>query len=264
MSKVSYKNLLLKKNKSPITCLTAYSKPIANLLDGKVDLILVGDSVGTTLYGMKNTRGVTLEMMKNHGKAVVRNTKYSMSIIDMPYNTYRNKKEALKNANELIAFTKADFLKIETDKKNIEIVKHLSDNKIKVVSHIGVTPQKFSDFKKIKSVGKESKDADDLLYLATELERAGSKFIVLECINEKVANKITNILSIPTIGIGSSKHCDGQVLVIDDILNFNSNIKKPKFVKNFVNIEISISKAINNFVRSVKKRKFPLRKHSYK
>ena len=148
MSKVSYKNLLLKKNKSPITCLTAYSKPIANLLDGKVDLILVGDSVGTTLYGMKNTRGVTLEMMKNHGMAVVRNTKYSMSIIDMPYNTYRNKKEALKNANELIAFTKADFLKIETDKKNIEIVKYLSDNKIKVVSHIGVTPQKFSDFKK--------------------------------------------------------------------------------------------------------------------
>ena len=132
MSKVSYKNLLLKKNKFPITCLTAYSKPITNLLDGKVDLILVGDSVGTTLYGMKNTRGVTLEMMKNHGKAVVRNTKYSMSIIDMPYNTFRNKKEALKNANELIAFTNADFLKIETDKKNIEIVKYLSDNKIKV------------------------------------------------------------------------------------------------------------------------------------
>ena len=103
MSKVNYKNLLLKKNKSPITCLTAYSKPIANLLDGKVDLILVGDSVGTTLYGMKNTRGVTLEMMKNHGKAVVRNTKYSMSIIDMPFNTYRNKKEALKNANKLIS-----------------------------------------------------------------------------------------------------------------------------------------------------------------
>ena len=133
-----------------------------------------------------------------------------------------------------------------------------------MVSHIGVTPQKFSDFKKIKSVGKESKDADDLLYLATELEKAGSKFIVLECINEKVANKISNILSIPTIGIGSSKHCDGQVLVIDDILNLNSNVKKPKFVKNFVNIEISISKAINNFVRSVKKRKFPLSKHCYK
>ena len=110
----------------------------------------------------------------------------------------------------------------------------------------------------------KSKDADDLLYLATELEKAGSKFIVLECINEKVANKITNILSIPTIGIGSSKYCDGQVLVIDDILNFNPKIKKPKFVKNFTNIEVNISNAINSFVKSVKRRKFPLKKHSYK
>ena len=264
MLKVNYKKLLLRKNKTPITCLTAYSKPLANLLDGKVDLILVGDSLGTTLYGMKNTRGVTLEMMKNHGKAVVKNTKSSMTIVDMPYNTYRNKKEALKNAHELIISTKADFLKIETDKKNVEIVKYLSENKIKVVSHIGVTPQKFSDFRKIKSVGKHTSDAKKLLRLATELERAGSKFIVLECINETVAKKITKILTIPTIGIGSSKFCDGQVLVIDDILNFNSNIKKPKFIKNFTSVEKSISKAVNSFVKSVKNKKFPLRKHSYR
>ena len=264
MSKVNYKNLLLKKNKSPITCLTAYSKPIANLLDGKVDLILVGDSLGTTLYGMKNTRGVTLEMMKNHGKAVANNSKSSMTIIDMPYNSYRNKKEALQNASEIINFTKADFIKIETDKKNIDIVKHLSDNKIKVVSHIGVTPQKFSDFSKIKSVGKNHKDAKELLNLATKLEQAGSKFMVLECINQSVAKNITDILSIPTIGIGSSKYCDGQVLVIDDILNFNSGTKKPKFVKNFVNIEEKISKAVNNFVKSVKSNNFPSKKHSYK
>ena len=263
MLKINYKKLLLKKNKIPITCLTAYSKPLANILDGKVDLILIGDSLGTTLYGMKNTRGVTLDMMKNHGKAVVKNAKSSMTIVDMPYNTYRNKKEALKNAQELISSTKADFLKIETDKKNIEIVKYLSENKIRVVSHIGVTPQKFSDFSKIKSVGKHTSDAKKLLSLASELERAGSKLIVLECINEKVAKKITNILSIPTIGIGSSKFCDGQVLVIDDILNFNSNTKKPKFIKNFTNVEKSISKAVNIFVKSVKNKKFPLTKHSY-
>ena len=203
-------------------------------------------------------------MMKNHGKAVVKNTKLSMTIVDMPYNTYRNKKEALKNAKEIISYTKADFIKIETDQKNIDIVKYLSKNKIKIISHIGVTPQKFSNFNKIKSVGKKAKDAERLLYLASQLENAGSKFIVLECINQSIAKKITNKLSIPTIGIGASKDCDGQVLVIDDILNFNSKIKKPKFVKNFVNIEISISKAINDFVRSVKKRKFPSRKHSYK
>ena len=264
MQKINYKKLLLKKNKEPISCLTAYSKPLANILDGNVDLILIGDSLGTTLYGMKNTRSVNLEMMKNHGKAVVSNTKKSMTIIDMPYKTYRNKKEALNNALDILAYTKADFIKIETDIKNIDIVKHLSKNKIKVISHIGITPQKFSDFSKIKSVGKNYKDEKELLNLATKLEQAGSKFMVLECINQSVAKNITNILSIPTIGIGSSKYCDGQVLVIDDILNFNSKTKKPKFVRNFVNIEENITKAVNNFVKSVKNKNFPLQKHSYK
>ena len=114
------------KRQEPISCLTAYSKPLANILDGNVDLILVGDSLGTTLYGMKNTRSVNLQMMKNHGKAVVSNAKKSMTIIDMPYKTYRNKKEALKNALDILNYTKADFIKIETDNKNIDIVKHLS------------------------------------------------------------------------------------------------------------------------------------------
>ncbi len=112
---------------------------------------------------MQNTRGVTIEMMKNHGKAVVLNTKFSMTIIDMPFNTYRNKKEALKNAKDILTFTKADFVKIETDKKNIDIVEHLTKNKIKVVSHIGVTPQQFRDFSQIKSVGKNLKDWVDNL-----------------------------------------------------------------------------------------------------
>ena len=191
MSKVSYKKILLKKNKEPITCLTAYSKPLANILDGRVDIILVGDSLGTTLYGMKNTRSVNIEMMKNHGKAVVSNTKNSMTIIDMPFNTYRNKNEALKNALDILNYTKADFIKIETDQNNIEIVEYLTKKRIKVVSHIGVTPQKFSDFRKIKSVGKNINDANNLLTLAKKLQDAGSKLIVLECISLAVSKKIT-------------------------------------------------------------------------
>lgn len=264
MFKINYKKLLLKKNIEPITCLTAYSKPLAILIDGKVDLILIGDSLGTTLYGMKNTRTVTLEMMKNHGKAVVKNTSISITIIDMPYNTYRNKKEALNNARNILNFTKADYIKIETDKKNIGIVKHLSKNKIKVVSHIGITPQKFSDFNKIKSVGKNTKEINDLLELAIQLEEAGSKFIVLECVSLIASKKITNKISIPTIGIGSSKNCDGQVLVIDDLLNFNSKLKKPKFVKNYSNIENIILTAVNKFINEVKSKKFPSSKNSYK
>jgi 3-methyl-2-oxobutanoate hydroxymethyltransferase len=263
MLKINYKSLLLKKNVEPISCLTAYSKPFANILDGRVDLILIGDSLGTTLYGMKNTRSVNLEIMKVHGKAVVSNTKNSMTIIDMPYNSYRNKKEALKNALDILSFTKSDFIKIETDEKNIDIVKHLTKNKIKVVSHIGVTPQKFSDFSKIKSVGKNIKDTNKLLDLAKKLEDAGSKLIVLECIGLAASKKITKNLTIPTIGIGSSKYCDGQVLVIDDILNLGSNKKKPKFIKTYTNIENNIIKAVNNFVKEVKRKKFPSKKYSY-
>ncbi len=263
MLKLNYKKLLTKKNKIPITCLTAYSKPIANILDGKVDLILIGDSLGTTLYGMQNTRGVTIEMMKNHGKAVVSNTKYSMTIIDMPYNSYRNKNEALKNALDILAFTKADFIKIETDKNNINIVEYLTKNKIRVVSHIGVNPQKYSNFSKIKSVGKNIKDKNNLLNLAKKLEIAGSKMIVLECINLGTSKEITNNLSIPTIGIGSSKYCDGQVLVIDDILNLSSNDKKPKFVKSYINIEKNMDKAVKKFAKDVMNKNFPSKKYSY-
>lgn len=263
MSKINYKTILLKKKISPISCLTAYSKPLANILDGRVDLILIGDSLGTTLYGMKNTRSVNLEMMKNHGKAVVKNTKKSMTIIDMPFNTYRDKKNALKNALDVLAFTKADFIKIETDKKNIDIVKYLTKKKINVVAHIGVNPQKFTDFKKIRSVGKNKKEAENLLNLAKKLEEAGAKIIILECININTSKKITEELAIPTIGIGASKYCDGQVLVIDDILNIDSSNKKPKFIKAYSNIEKNIIKAVNTFVKEVNNKKFPLKRHSY-
>ncbi len=264
MSKISYKKLLLrKKNKEAITCLTAYSDPIAKILDGKVDLILIGDSVGTTIYGMSNTRSVNLEIMKNHAKAVTKSVKKSMTIVDMPYKTYRSKREALKNAIEILKFSKADFIKIETDRSNIEIVKYLTSKKIKIVSHIGVTPQKYSDFSKIKSVGKTDKEIENLLKLAIDLQEAGSKFIVLECITIFAAKKITKKLSIPTIGIGSSNYCDGQVLVIDDILNFSPDKRKPKFIKNYTNISINISKAIEEFVKDVKLKKFPSSKNSY-
>ncbi len=263
MSQIKYKKLLLKKNKESITCLTAYSYPVAKILDGIVDLILIGDSVGTTIYGMKNTRSVNLEIIKNHGRSVVKGTKKSITIIDMPYNTYRNKREALKNALNILKFTKASYIKVETDNNNLEIVKYLSKNNIKVVSHIGVTPQKFSDFSKIKSVGKNKWETDNLINLALKLEKYGSKLIVLECISAKTSKKITEKLSIPTIGIGSSKYCDGQVLVIDDILNLNSKMKKPKFVKSYINLENYIEDAVKRFVIDVKNKKFPTKKNSY-
>ena len=149
MQKLNYKNLLIKKNKIPITCLTAYSKPIANILDGKIDLILIGDSLGTTIYGMKNTQAVTLEMMMEHGRAVSKNCKKSFTIIDMPYNTYNNNKDAFSNIKNLLNYTKCQAVKIETDESKINLIKYLTKKKIKVVSHIGVTPQKYKNFDKI-------------------------------------------------------------------------------------------------------------------
>ena len=263
MNKLKYEKLLKQKKIKPITCLTAYTISIAKILDGKVDLILVGDSLGTVLYGMKNTRQTTLQMMKEHGKAVVNNVKKSATIIDMPYNSYQNKKQALKNAKEIIKYTKVDLIKLETDEKKIKIVKHLTKNKINVVSHIGVTPQKYSNFNKIKIVGKNNKESQSLITLAKNLEKAGSKFIVLECMKQSVAKKITNLLKIPTIGIGASKYCDGQVLVINDLLNLNSEQKKPKFVKKYINLEKIISTAVKKFTTDVLKKRYPSKKYSY-
>ena len=261
--KSKYQILLNKKNIKPITCLTAYTISIAKIIDGKVDLVLVGDSLGTVLYGMKNTQSVTLQMIKEHGKVVAKNIKKSLCIIDMPFNTYNSKYTALKNAKEIIEYTKCNFLKLETDEQNIEIIKHLTDNGINVVGHIGINPQKFKNFSKIKSVGKTEKENKSLMSQAINLERAGAKFIVLECVKQDLAKKITSAINIPTIGIGSSKYCDGQVVVINDILNIDSSFKKPRFIKQYMNLKKAISDAVDNYAKDVKDKKFPSKKHSY-
>ena len=265
-----YKLMLKKKSvsilnkifKEPITCLTAYSSGVAKLLDGLVDIVLIGDSLGSTLYGMKNSRGVTLDMMKLHGLAVTKNVSKSISILDMPFNTYQNKSQALKNARLLLNFTGARMLKLEIN-QNIEIIKHLSDKNINVVAHIGVTPQSFTNFKKIKAVGKKINDKKRLTKLALECEKAGAKIIFLECVFQEAAKEITSLLQIPTIGIGSSKFCDGQVLVFDDLININNGHKYPKFVKNYLDFDKLAKQAIKNFNQEVKKRKFPNKKYTY-
>jgi 3-methyl-2-oxobutanoate hydroxymethyltransferase len=259
----SIKSLQNCKNKKKIICLTAYTSSIASILDQYVDIILIGDSLGTALYGMNNTQSVTLDMMLNHGKAVSRSSKNAFTIIDMPYNSYRNKKEALINAKKLIDYTNCQSVKLEADNKTIEIVKHLKKNKIKVVSHIGVTPQNFKDFKKIRSVGNNNKEKEDMIDLAIKLENAGSSFIVLECIKESLAEEITNKLKIPTIGIGASPKCDGQILVINDILNMNGVEKHPRFVKTYTNLNKIIQKAVKQFSYEVVNNKFPKVKNTY-
>ncbi len=247
----------------PITCLTSYSSSITKLLDGEVDMILVGDSLGSTLYGMKNTQGVTLDMMKLHGQAVVKNVKKSITIIDMPYKTYSNKKQALKNAKDLINFTKAEMLKLEINVKNLSLIRYLSDKNFNIIAHIGVTPQSFSNFKKIRILGKTNIEIKKLNDLAIRAEKAGAKSILLECVTKDAAKLITSSTSIPTIGIGSSKYCDGQVLVFDDLIKINCDHTLPKFVKNYMNFSFQAKRVIKKFNIEVKKRKFPNKKYSY-
>ncbi len=255
--------VLHKSFSKPISCLTAYSPSIAKILDGKVDLILVGDSLGSTLYGMKNTQGVTMDMMKNHGAVVNKEIKKSLKVLDMPYKTYDNKIDAHKNAKILLNHCKPDLLKIEISEKKLVVLKHLVDKNINVISHIGVTPQSYKNFNKIKVLGRTNKEKQTLLKLATESEILGAKAVLLECITADTAKLITENISIPTIGIGASRYCDGQVLVFDDLINLSVNDKKPRFVKNYLNFNKIASKVVKKYNQEVKLKKFPSSKFTY-
>ena len=261
--KKKYKLLLNTKFTKKISSLAIYSPAVAEIVDGNVDIILVGDSLGTTLYGMRNTQSVSLSMMKAHGKAVIKNVKKSFTMIDMPYNTYKNKNQALRNAQDLLRYTKAKMIKLEINEKKLEIVKHLSKNNINVVAHLGVTPQDYKDFSKIKIKGKNQNEINILKNLAVNCEINGAKAILLECITEKAAKKITSTVSIPSIGIGASKNCDGQILVFDDLINLKIGKKKPKFVKKFLDFEKLLKNAVKKFSQEVREKKFPSKKYSY-
>ena len=255
--------VLHKSFSKPISCLTAYSPSITKILDGTIDLILVGDSLGSTLYGMKNTQGVTMDMMKHHGVAVNKEIKRSLKVLDMPYKSYDNKIDAYSNARILLNHCKPDLLKIEISKKKLVILKHLVDKKINVISHIGVTPQSYNNFNKIKIFGKTIKEKKKLLKLAQESEKLGAKAVLLECITADTAKLITENISIPTIGIGASKYCDGQVLVFDDLINLSTSDKKLRFVKNYFNFNKIAGNAVRKYNREVKLKKFPSIKFTF-
>ena len=251
--------VLKKKNKSKIVCLTAYSKNIAEEIDNFTDLILVGDSLGSVLYNFETTRKVNLSMMIEHSKSVRKGVKKSLLIVDMPFNTYKNKSQALKNCKKVMKETKCDGIKLEGGVKIIEIVKHLIKYKIPVMGHIGITPQSVRG--KFRHKGKTDIQKKKLLKDSKSLEDAGVFAIVLECIEKKVSKKITESINIPTIGIGSSNFCDGQILVTDDLLGLTDN--KIKFVKKYADLKSNVRKAVKKFKLDVKKGSYPSIKYSY-
>ena len=247
------------KKRSKIVCLTAYSKNIAQTIDKYTDIILVGDSLGSTLYSFKSTRSVTLEMMIRHSISVRQGISDSLMIVDMPYNTYNNPSQALKNCIKVMKLTKCDGVKIEGGFKKIKIIKHLIKNKIPIMGHLGILPQ--STKGKFKSKGKSIKERNELIRDCKILEDAGVFSIVLECVESNLARHITNLIKIPTIGIGSSNNCDGQILVIDDILGLTES--KMKFVKKYADVKKIIAFGAKKFKKEVKSKKYPSQKHSY-
>jgi 3-methyl-2-oxobutanoate hydroxymethyltransferase len=251
-------DIIKKKNKSKIVSLTAYSKNVASIIDNFCDIILVGDSLGSVLYNYKSTREVTLNTMIEHSKSVRMGIKKSLMIVDMPHNTYRNSNEALKNAKLIMKKTKCDGVKLEGGKKIINSVKTLIKNNIPVMGHIGVLPQSDKTF---KFKGKKKSEKENIIRDAKLLEEAGVFSIVLECIETSLAKQVTKSISAPTIGIGASNNCDGQILVFDDLIGLNPI--KVRFVKKYTNIKKEISKAVSKYSSEVKARKFPSKKYSY-
>ncbi len=251
------------KTGRPIVSLTAYTTPMAKLLDPHCDLLLVGDSLGMVLYGLKSTIGVTMEMMIGHGQAVMRGTEKACVIVDMPFGSYQESKEqAFRNAARIMMETGCDGVKLEGGAEMAETVAFLTSRGIAVMGHIGLMPQQVNASGGYRSLGRTNAEADKIRRDALAISQAGAFSMVVEGTIEPLARDITLSSSIPTIGIGASPACDGQVLVIDDMLGVFTDFK-PRFVKHFANLAPVISGAAEAYAAEVKARTFPGPEHTF-
>ena len=250
------------KGKIPIVCLTAYTAPIARVIDEKVDLMLVGDSLGMVLYDYENTLQVTLGQMINHAKSVVGASSKSCVIVDMPFGTYEESTDkAFMNSARVMKETNCNGVKLEGGKKMAKTIEHLTKSSIPVMGHIGLQPQSVLIDGGYKVKGKVMSEWQKYIEDAIAVQEAGAFAVVLEGMAEPLAAEITYILTIPTIGIGASPKCDGQILVTEDILGL-SNVA-PKFVKKYIDLDNVIKSAVIKFSDEVKNRSFPSSDHIY-
>ena len=252
------KKINLKKR--PIICLTSYNKFFAEIVDQYCDIVLVGDSLGMAYYGDTSTRSVSLYDMIRHAKSVRSGVKKALMVVDMPYGTYKNPLLAKKNALKIINETKCDAVKLEGGKEIKHIIKHLIKNKINVMGHIGLLPQKL-DQKDYKAKGinlvEKNKILNDLKYI----QEIGVFAIVLEAVKHDTAKEVAKLSKIPIIGIGASKECDGQILVLEDMLGMFKKV--PKFVKKYSNLRSYIKKAVKQYSKDIRNKKFPTKKNIY-
>ncbi len=252
----------LKRNKEKITCLTAYDATFARLVEqAGIEIILVGDSLGMVVQGHETTLPVNLQNMAYHCKMVYRGTKRAFIIVDLPFMTYATPEQALESAAFLMREGQAQMIKLEGGSWLTETVRLLVERGIPVCGHVGLTPQSVHQLGGYKVQGREISDAQRVRKEAHDLQEAGVSLVVLECIPRDLARQISQELTIPTIGIGAGSYCDGQVLVLYDMLGMFD--KPPSFVKNFLQQTDSISAALVAYMKAVKAEEFPALEHSF-
>ena len=247
--------------KKPIICLTSYNKFFAEIVDQYCDIILVGDSLGMAYYGDPSTRSVSLNDMIRHAKSVRSGVRKALMVVDMPYGTCKNPLLAKKNALKIIKETKCDAVKLEGGTEIKHIVKHLIKNKINVMGHIGLLPQKVQSKKDYKVKGTNLAEKNKILKDLKNIQETGVFAIVLEAVKNEVAKEIMKLSKVPIIGIGASKKCDGQILVMEDMLGMFKKV--PKFVKKYSNLRGYVKKAVKEYAKDIKNKKFPTKKNIY-
>ena len=252
-----------RKGGAPVVCLTAYTYPIARLLDPHVDLLLVGDSVAMVLHGHANTLGATMEMMALHGQAVMRGAQRACVVVDMPAGSYEDSAdEALTSARRLVDETGCHAVKLEGGTDMADRIAAIVGAGIPVMAHIGLQPQSVEKEGGYRIKGRTREDVERLLADAEAVEKAGAFSVVIEGTMEPVAAEITRRLSIPTIGIGASAACDGQVLVIDDAVGLTVD-RVPKFVKEYADLRGAVADAARRYAADVRARRFPGPEHVF-
>jgi len=255
-------DIAARKGGTPIVCLTAYTTPMARLVDRHCDVVLVGDSVGMVLHGLPSTLGVTLDMMIMHGQAVRRGIERALMVVDMPFGSYEEGPEqAFRNAARIMAETGCAAVKIEGGEAMAATIRFLTARGIPTMAHVGLTPQAVNTFGGYKVQGRGDA-ADRVLRDAQAVTEAGAFSIVLEKVTEPLARTITEKLAIPTIGIGASSACDGQILVVDDMLGMFTDFR-PKFVKRYAELGQAADAAIAAYATEVRERRFPAHEHVF-
>jgi 3-methyl-2-oxobutanoate hydroxymethyltransferase len=262
-SRIPIPELSQRKGGTPIVALTAYSTPMARLLDAHVDLLLVGDSVGMVLYGLEDTLPVTLDMMIAHGAAVVRGSKRAAVIVDLPFGSYQESpQQAFRASARVMAETGASGVKLEGGREMAETVAFLAQRGIPVLGHVGLKPQSVHSLGGYRARGRAEREAEAILNDARAIAEAGAFAMVVEGTVEPLARAITKSVSVPTIGIGASPACDGQILVTEDVIGLFGAFT-PKFVKRYAELGDAVAEAAQRYAEDVRERRFPGPEHTF-